>query len=125
MNILLWVLQILLALWNIVGGMYIVHNYEKISNEWAMHALSGPAWIILGALQVLFAVGLLLPGEKSRRATSFSAACLAVLSLLGIALYTQYTGFPGSLWGVIPALLAAFVSYKRWDNPLLPKKAMS
>ncbi len=125
MNVLLWFLQVLLALWNIIGGMYVVHDHDKIANEWAMHTLSGPWWIILGALQVMFAIGLLLPGEKLRKPTSIAAACLAVLSLLGIALYTQYAGFPGSLWGLIPAVLSAFVSYKRWDNPLLPKKAMS
>ena len=28
MNILLWVLQILLALWNVIGGIYMVNNYE-------------------------------------------------------------------------------------------------
>lgn len=30
MNILLWVLQILLALWNMMGGIYTVFNYEQL-----------------------------------------------------------------------------------------------
>ena len=30
MNILLWVLQVLLALWNLIGGIYTVSNFEKL-----------------------------------------------------------------------------------------------
>ena len=29
MNILLWVLQILLAAWNMIGAIYLVNNYEN------------------------------------------------------------------------------------------------
>jgi hypothetical protein len=44
MNILLWVLQILLALWNMIGGIYMVNNYEKLAKVWALNALPKPAW---------------------------------------------------------------------------------
>lgn len=115
MNIFLWVLQILLALWNIIGGIFIVNNYEKVANEWALNALPKPVWIVLCFLQILFALGLILPGAKLRRPTSIAAACLSALSLLGVALYIKYAGFPGILWGVVPAILAAFVAYKRWQ----------
>lgn len=115
MNILLWVLQILLTLWNITGGIYMVNNYEKLANVWALNALPQPAWMALGVLQALFALGLVLPGAVRvlPKLTPISAACLAVLSLLGIALYVAYAGFPGILWGVVPAILAAFVAYGR------------
>jgi hypothetical protein len=118
MNILLWVLQILLALWNMIGGIYMVNNYEKLANVWALNALPKPAWIALGVLQALFALGLVLPGALRvlPKLTSISAACLAVISLLGMALYVQYTGFPGILWAVVPAILAAFVAYWRWPT---------
>lgn len=39
MNILLWALQILLALYNMIGGIYMVNNYEKLANLWALNAL--------------------------------------------------------------------------------------
>ena len=116
MNILLWVLQILLALWNIIGGFFVVNNYQKVATESALNALPRPAWITLGALQILLALGMVLPGRKFRKPNSIAAACLAVLSLLGIALYSQYACFPGMLWGVIPAILAAFVAYKGWPD---------
>jgi hypothetical protein len=108
MNILLWVLQILLAFYNLIGGIYLINNYEKLANAWALNALPKPAWMALALLQALFALGLLLP-----KTTSISAAGLAVTSLLGLALYVAYAGFPGLLWAVVPAVLAAFVAYGR------------
>jgi len=115
MNILLWILQILLALWNIIGAIYMLNNYSDIASNWAYNSIPGPLWIILGLLQVLASLGLILPWlmKKMPNLASLSAACLAIISLLGIALYDSYAGFPGLLWGIIPASLAAFVSFKR------------
>ncbi|MGO9481752.1 MAG: DoxX family protein [Candidatus Kryptoniota bacterium] len=121
MNIVLWVLQILLALWNIAGGGFIINNHEKAAGEWALSALPKLVWIFLGVLQILLALGLILPGSKLRKPTAIAAACLSALSLLGIALYAKYAGFPGILWGVVPATLAGFVAYKRWLNLPQPK----
>ena len=107
MNILLWILQILLAAWNLIGGTYVMSNYELIRSVWAQN-LPGPFWVVYGALQVLFALGLLWP-----RLTKVAAIVLALISLSYCALSAHYAGFPGILWGVIPALLAAFVAYGR------------
>ncbi len=110
MNILLWVLQVLLALWNLIGGSFVIMNYEKIGNPWALNALPQPAWVALGAIQVLFALGLFW-----RKSAGIAAVVLALVSLLGLALYTQYAGFPGLLWGVVPALLLALVAYGKFS----------
>ena len=112
MNILLWVIQILLALWNLTGGIYVVFNYEMIRAPWT-GAIPEPAWMAYGVLQVLFASGLALPGAAGRKLTPIAASCLALQSLSGCALFAKYSGFPGILWGVVPAILAAFVAYKR------------
>ena len=108
MNIILWVLQSLLALYYLIGGFYMMNNYEKLANVWALNTLPRPIWIALGLLQMLFALGLLLPAT-----CRVSAVCLAVISLLGIALYVAYAGFPGLLWAVVPAILLALVAYGR------------
>ena len=115
MNILLWILQILLALWNIIGGTYTIINYEQLKGAWAAD-LPKPVWIIIGGLQILFSLGLVLPLAFGMmpQLTSISAIYLALNALLGCALFAQYAGFPGMLWGVVPALLAAFVAYGRW-----------
>jgi hypothetical protein len=114
MNILLWVLQIALALYNVVGGIYTITSYESLKSAWASN-LPKPAWIAIGVLQVLFALGLVLPGAFGvlPKLTPISAAYLAVYALLGCALFAKYAGFPGILWAVVPAILAAFVAYGR------------
>ncbi|HVM32614.1 MAG TPA: hypothetical protein VMU88_05725 [bacterium] len=107
MNILLWILQVLLALWNLTGAFYMMGHYEVLAKAWALADLPKPFWILYGILQILFALGLLLPKLAAR-----SAIGLALLVLLGIALFAQYSG-AGLLWAFIPAALLAFVAYGR------------
>ena len=114
MNILLWVLQILLAFWNVTGGMYTISNYEKIRSTRAS-GLPKPVWVAIGILQVVFAFGLVVPGVAGVLPIliPIAAAYLALNSLAGCALAAKYAGFPGMLWGVVPAALSAFVAYGR------------
>jgi hypothetical protein len=114
MNILLWVLQIVLALYNVVGGIYTITSFESLKGAWANN-LPKPAWVAIGVLQVLFALGLVLPGAFGvlPKLTPIAAAYLAVNALSGCALFAKYAGFPGILWAVVPAILAAFVAYGR------------
>jgi hypothetical protein len=103
MNILLWVLQILLALYYAMGGTYQL-NTKKLPKTW-LKAWPKPVWSVLGALQILFAVGLVLP-----KVSPMAAVCL-VIQTLWVAF--RFTKFPGVLWSVVPALLALFVAYGR------------
>ncbi len=107
MNFLLWVLQILLALWNLIGGVYTFFHYENLKGGWG-NDLPKSVWMAIAVLQVLFALALLLP-----KLTLIAAIYLASNAFLGCLLFAQYAGFPGMLWGVIPALLAAFVAFGR------------
>jgi hypothetical protein len=117
MNVLLWLLQIVLALYNLAGGFYMMHNYQSIASVWALRALSQPMWMSIGVLQIISSICVALPiMKKWPRLTPVAAIVLAVISLMGDALYLQYTRFPGMLWGIIPAVLAAFVAYKRWPR---------
>ena len=112
MNIFLWILQILLALWNVAGGVYTLSNYEKLKGPLADN-LPQAVWVAIGVLQIVFALGLVLPGlvGASPKIISVAALYLAANALLGCVLFAQYAGFPGLLWGVIPALLAVFIAY--------------
>ena len=116
MNILLWTLQILLALWNIIGGVYTFTNYAQLKGGALGNSLPQPAWMALALLQIIFALGLVVPGATGLmpNLTQFAAVYLALNALFGCAIFTQYSGFPGLLWGVIPALLCGFVAYGRW-----------
>jgi hypothetical protein len=115
MNILLWVLQILLALWNLIGGIYTISNYDQLKSTWATN-LPKPVWLVISALQIFFALCLVVPGLTGvlPKLPPIAATYLAINALLGCALFAKYAGFPGLLWGIIPAVLAAFVAYGRF-----------
>ena len=108
MNFLLWALQILLALWNLIGGAYTFSHYENLQSVWASH-LPQPVWAAICLLQILSAIGLLLP-----KLSPFAATYLALNALAGCVLFAQYAGFPGMLWGLIPAVLLAVVAFGRF-----------
>ncbi len=112
MKITLWILILLIAFWNITGGSFMMNNYVDIATVSALKALPQPFWTILGLLQILLSVTLIVTSfMKKHTLASFSAAGLAVISLAGLALYSSYAGFPGMLWGLIPAAIAGFIAY--------------
>lgn len=115
MNIFLWIMQILLAFWNITGAGYMMGHVQSLATVRVYTTLPQPFWLILGSIQMLFAVGLVVPNRPGvpRNHMAISAYGLAAISLLGTLLYSSYAGFPGMLWGVLPALAAAFVGYRR------------
>src|ERR1700722_4025154 len=102
MNILLWVLQILLGLYYLMGGIWIV---SKIPGVW-LKLLPKPAWMALGLLQILFALGLVLPGVigMSPKLTPIAAVGIVIETVL-VAVLTK-PKFQGALWVIVPALLA-------------------
>jgi hypothetical protein len=109
MNILLWVLQILLGLYYLMGGSWMLKN---IPGAW-LKLLPKPVWMALGLLQILFAAGLALSGVIGKpQLISIAAIGVAVETLLITAITKPK--FQGALWAVIPALLALFVAYGRW-----------
>lgn len=117
MNIILWVLQIALGFYMITGGIYMMGHYQELAKGWTLNVLPNPFWMILGMLQILLALGIILPGiiKKYHKLISISAGGLILISLLGIALYVAYEGL-GILWGLIPAIIAGFVAYGRMES---------
>lgn len=111
-NIALWVLQVLLAFWSIAGGIYMMTHYMELTTLWASNTFPQPFWIVLGSLEVLFGIGLVLP-FKNYKFVVCSAIGLTLTSLFGTAVYISFQGFPNMLWGLLPALLFAFVAFKR------------
>ncbi len=114
MNILLWFLQILLALYYAMGGLYQL-NVGKLPPAW-LKIFPKPAWIAIGALQVLLALGLVLPGAIGvmTQLTPISAVGLPVLTLLIHALTFKGIKFKTFIWVLAPALLSLFVAYGRF-----------
>ena len=114
MNILLWILQILLSFYYITGGIFLSSNYQILANSWALNNLSKTFWLILSTLEIIFAVGLILPGliKPLRKLLPISAIGLALVSLSGIFIYSAYTGL-GILWAITPTALLVFIAMRR------------
>jgi len=110
MNILLWVLQILLGLYYLMGGSWMIF---KIPGAW-LKFMPKPVWMVLGLLQVLFALGMIVPGATGMlpKLTPIAAVCVAVETAF-VAMLTK-PKFQGALWVIVPALLALFVAYGRF-----------
>jgi hypothetical protein len=110
MNILLWVLQVLLGAYYLMGGIYQVSNYDKLVKAVAyMKVMPRSFWMAMGVLQALFAVAVSVP-----HVSPIAATCLALQALLVCGLQLKYGSFASILWMLLPGVVAAFVAYGRF-----------
>jgi len=120
MNILLWVLQIALALLYFAGGAYKVFKFDDLANAPFYGALPRGGWSALGILEMVGAVLLVVPAAAKWMPglTPLAAAVLALESLALAALYARYslavTAANPMVWSLVMGLLAAFVAYGRY-----------
>ena len=116
MNIALWVLQVLAALLYGASGVMKVFLFDKISGDVpSFGALPRKAWTALGVLELLCAVGLILPGafHLQPALTVGAAAVLAVESLVFIWVHVKYREVPPIVFSAVLGLLMAFIAYGR------------
>jgi hypothetical protein len=110
----LWAIQVLLALlflW--AGGFKLVMPLEKLAGP---IPLPGAFLRFIGVVEVLGALGLVLPGLLRIRPglTPLAAAGLVIL-MIGATAVTLASGPVATLpLPVVTGLLAAFVAYGRW-----------
>lgn len=117
MNILLWILQIVLAWLCIAGGAFQMFKIEQLrKNVAAMRALPRGLWAFLGAIGCLAGLGLILPGATHVLPvlTPVAAAIVAAESVLITAFYIHYSDASPMIYSVAMAIMAAFISYGRF-----------
>ncbi|HZT61180.1 MAG TPA: DoxX family protein [Pyrinomonadaceae bacterium] len=119
MTYLLWIIQILLALlFLFTGGLKLVIPADKLT---AMNAQNQVQMSVLflrfiGAMEILGALGLILPGLMRIKPglTPLAAACLVVI-MIGATVVTLANGTIGpAIFPFVAGLLAALVAYGRW-----------
>jgi uncharacterized membrane protein YphA (DoxX/SURF4 family) len=116
MNILLWVLQVLAALLYGASGIMKVFMFDKISKEVpSFGALPREAWMALGILELVCAVGLIVPAALhwQPRLTVLAATVLAIESLVFIWVHVQYGEIGSMIMSGVLGLLMAFIAYGR------------
>ena len=120
MNILLWVLQVALALLNLAGGAYKLLKFDELAQVPATGALPRGGWGALGVLEILCAVLLIVPAAAKWMPllTPLAAAVLALEGLALAGLYARYSlelaATNPLVWSLVMGLLAAFVAYGRY-----------
>ncbi len=122
MNYALWIIQWLLALlFLFAGGMKLVLPIEEMTKQMPL-PLPGLFLRFTGVVEVLGAIGLILPWLLRIRPglTPLAAAGLAIV-MIGATVYTLAAGdFTAALIPLLVGLLSAFVAYGRWR--LTPKR---
>lgn len=118
MNILLWIIQIILALlFLFAGGSKLVMSMEAMTAQSPPNAVQFSEVFIrfIGVVEVLGALGLVLPGLFRRNQSLTPLAALGLLIVMIGAVAVTVMG-PGVRFAIIPlvvALLCAFVAYGR------------
>ena len=125
MNILLWVLQVLLALAFFAHGWMFLFPPEAIA---AMMNAALPRWftLCLGVAEILAAIGLTLPGMTRIYPWLVPAAALGIMTVLGSAtVYHLIRGeISSAITTIIMFVLATVVAYMRWKiAPIRPRPA--
>jgi uncharacterized membrane protein YphA (DoxX/SURF4 family) len=116
MNVLLWILQVLTALLYGASGFMKVFMFDKISGEvQSFGALPREAWMALGILELVSAVGLIVPAALRWRPalTVAAATALAIESHVFIGVHVKYCEITPTIMSGVLGLLMAFIAYGR------------
>jgi uncharacterized membrane protein YphA (DoxX/SURF4 family) len=116
MNILLWVLQIFAALLYMGSGVMKVFMFDKVSEGVpSFAALPREVWKILGIVELVCAVGLIVPGALHWHPalTVVAAAVLAIESVLFVWVHVKYREMTPIILSCVLGLLTAFIAYGR------------
>jgi hypothetical protein len=122
MNVLLWILQALVAFMAGAGSLWRIFNYATQAKTIpSVQALSAGTWTVIGIFEIACALLLVLPGLFKWHAnlTPIAASALAVEMVLITALHAKYFGLRFSaenpaIWTLGLAIAAAFIAYGRF-----------
>jgi DoxX-like family len=119
MNVLLWILQVALALFCFAGGQYKVFHFDELAKVPSSAALSRGGWGALGVFEMVCAILLIVPAATRWMSvlTPLAAAALALEALTLAVVFAQYslalTATNPLIYVVVMALMAGFVAYGR------------
>ncbi|MGH7766016.1 MAG: DoxX family protein [Candidatus Binatia bacterium] len=127
MNLTLWIVQALLALlFLFAGGTKLVLPLDVLESMGSPNQIPLPGWFVrfTGVVEVLGALGLILPGLLGIKPglTPLAAAGLVIVMIGATALTLASGDVAMALIPLVVGLLAAFVAYGRWRLAPLKKK---
>jgi uncharacterized membrane protein len=117
MDTILWIAQVVLALLFLLFGVTHVMRRETMRERvpW-MWAVPREGLVVIGLLEILAAIGLVLPAATRIQPwlAPLAALCLAVLMVFAIVFHIRRREMPNIVLNVILGLLAAFVALGRF-----------
>jgi hypothetical protein len=116
MNILLWVLQVLLALHTIMGAVWkFSHSAEQTMPS--LKAIPTSLWQTLGGLELVIALCLILPAFYKPLVVlvPIAAICIAIEMLLfcGLHIASGDNTYNAMVYWLVVAAICAFIAYGR------------
>lgn len=116
MNILLWVLQVLLALHTVVGALWKFSNSEQAVP--ALSTIPHPVWLVMSIIELLCALGLVLPAfnKSFLKFAPVAAVCIAaeMLVFCVLQIYSGITDYGHLIYWLVVAVICAFIAYGRF-----------
>lgn len=119
MNIVLWIIQILLALLFLFAGVTkLVLPSDVLTSMGSPNQVQLPILFIrfIGVCETLGALGLILPGvfHRKQHLTPLAAAGLVVIMIGAVVVTIMGDGVVAAIGPFVFGLLCAFVAYGRW-----------
>jgi DoxX-like family len=115
MNVFLWILQVILAMHTVMGALWKFSNSEQAVP--VLTAIPHGIWLTLGVLELLLALGLILPAFNKRLAAlaPIAAICIAAEMLCFCVLHVQSgaAGYSHPIYWLVVAAVCAVVAYGR------------
>ena len=116
MNIVLWILQVLAALVYGASGVMKAFMFDKVSHDVpSFGALPRRVWMALGIMELVCAVGLIVPAafHWQPTLTVVAATVLAIESLVFIGVHAKYREIATIILSGVLGVLMAFIAYGR------------
>ena len=123
MNILLWIIQIVLALlFLFAGGTKLFLSSETLTSMGSPNQVVLPIWFIrfIGVAEVLGALGLILPGllRRQQHLTSLAALGLMIIMIGAVVVTVIGDGPKMAITPLVVGLLCGLVAYARMKPSL-------
>lgn len=126
MNLVLWILQVLLAAAFFAHGLLFL--FPPASLVEAMNATISPAFrFFLGVAEILAAIGLTLPGLTRIQPWLISCAAVGLMVVMigATVLHVTRGEISSAITTAILFVLATFVAYMRWKVMPIPSRTMA
>jgi hypothetical protein len=116
MNLVLWILQILLALHTAVGAVWkFSHSPEQTMPS--LKAIPPGVWLAMSSLELLCSLGLLLPAISKPLAILAPLAALFIFAEMllfsGLHAYSPSAAYGPLVYWFVVAAICAFIAYGR------------